>query len=150
MRKMLLTLSAVGLVACGGGEEMPADEPAAAMATPLAFADLAGTWNMQTMGETSDSVLVTFTINATADANGWTMTFPGRDPIPLMVAVDGDSLIMDAGPYASALRPDSAMTTLRSVSRLENGMLMGAFVAHYQTTMPDSVMRGRTHGTKMP
>jgi hypothetical protein len=79
------------------------------------------------------------------------MSFPDRpDPVPLTVAVDGDSLIMDAGPYRSALRAESTMVTLRSISRIENGIMMGTFTAHYDTQSPDSVLRGRTHGTRVP
>jgi hypothetical protein len=147
-----MLMSAVALVGCAGGEEeMPADTPATAMAAPLSFADVAGTWSVQTMSESSDSVLITFTLNATADGSGWTMSFPDRpDPVPLTVAVDGDSLIMDAGPYRSALRAESTMVTLRSISRIENGIMMGTFTAHYDTQSPDSVLRGRTHGTRVP
>jgi hypothetical protein len=152
MRSALILMSAVALIGCAGGEEeMPADTPAAAMAAPLSFADVAGTWSVQSMAETSDSVLITFTLNATADGTGWTMTFPNRpEPVPLTVAVDGDSLIMDAGPYMSALRAESTMVTLRSVSRIQDGMMMGTFTAHYDTQSPDSVLRGRTQGTRVP
>jgi hypothetical protein len=138
-------------MACAGAEEEtpPADEPAAAMATPLTFADLAGTWNVQALAETSDSVLTTYTLNATADGSGWTMTFPGRDPIPATVAVDGDSLILDAGPYESVLRP-GVQVTVHGVSRLQNGMLMGTFLGRYTTTGADSVIHGRMHGTRTP
>jgi hypothetical protein len=147
-----MLMSAVALVGCAGGEEeMPGDTPAAAMAAPLSFADVAGTWSVQTMGEASDSVLVTFTLTATADGSGWTMTFPNRpDPVPLTVAVDGDSIIMDSAPYQSVLRAESTMVTTHSVGRLENGMMMGTFTARYETQGPDSVLRGRTHGTRVP
>jgi hypothetical protein len=140
---------AIAVVGCAGGEEMPADSPATAMAAPLTLADLAGTWSVQALAETSDSVLTTYTLTATPDASGWTLTFPGRDPIPASVAVDGDSLIMDAGPYESVLRAGEQVT-IHGVSRLDNGMLMGTFMARYATASADSVLRGRMHGTRMP
>jgi len=149
MRRIFTLAFAVAVVGCARGEEMPADTPAAAMATPLTMAELAGTWSMQALAELSDSVLTTYTLTATADGSGWTMTFPGRDPVPAMVAVDGDSLIVDAGPYESVLRA-GVQVTVHSVNRLENGMMMGLFEAHYTTTGADSVLRGRLHGTRMP
>ena len=79
---------------------------------------------------------------------GWTVTFPDREPIPIrLVAVEGDSIILDVGPYESALR-EGVMVSTRSVVRLKDGNLSGTFVARYETTEPDSVLRGRQRGTR--
>ena len=151
MRKALLLCAAVALVGCAGGEGTPAaDSPAAAvMPAPVTLADFAGSWTVQSMGEMSDSVLVTYELTATGDPAGWMMTFPGRDPIPMRVSVDGDSVMADVGPFSSVLRPGVQVTT-QSVNRLQDGMLVGTFVAHYAGAGADSVLRGRTHGTKKP
>jgi hypothetical protein len=108
---------------------------------------VAGTWNLQTISEAGDTVSSTLT--ATADAAGWTMTLAGRDPIPVRVAVDGDSVITESGPFESVLRA-GVMVTTRTVSRLENGMLVGTLEARYTTTGPDSLLRGTVHGMRVP
>lgn len=133
-------------VACAPAEEQPPAETQAAPAA-VSLADFAGSWTMNTMGETSDSVLLTYSMTAAADPAGWSITFPGRDPQPMTVTLDGDSVMGQMGPYESALRPGTMVTT-QFVSRLENGMVRGTFVAHYQTGAADSVLRGRLAGSR--
>jgi hypothetical protein len=125
----------------------PADEQEA-MYEGLSLADVAGTWSIQAMPETSDSVLVAYEMTATDNTEGWTVTFPGRDPMPVaMVAVEGDSIMVDLGSYQSALR-DNVMVSTQSVVRLQEGEIIGTFVARYETTGADSVLRGRMRGTR--
>ena len=102
------------------------------------------------MAEGSDSVLVTFELMATADTTGWMQHFAGRDPIPMRVlAVAGDSVITETGPFESVLRPGVQVTT-HSVMRLQDGRLVGTTIARYKTSGPDSVVRIRTEGTRRP
>jgi len=103
------------------------------------------------MNEARDSTLVTYQLTATADTSGWTITFPNRkQPIPArVVAVAGDSLVMEAGPYESVLRRGVQVTT-HGVLRLENGKLVGQTVAHYRTARPDSVRTIPMEGTRTP
>jgi hypothetical protein len=148
MRRTILVMTALAFVGCaGGGEEMPADTPATAMAAPLSLADLAGTWNLQTISESGDTVASVLT--GTGDASSWTIAIAGRDPIPARVMVDGDSVITESGPFESVLRP-GVMVTTHTVSRLDNGMLMGNIVVRYEGAGADSVMRGTVHGTRVP
>ena len=148
MRKAFLILAAMTLVACGRGDgDVGADSPAAA-ATSLTFADFAGRWSIQLLGDMSDSVLATYEMNATADGSSWTLTPAGREPIPVRAAVAGDSLELDAGPYKNAT-PAVDVTT-HAVSRLEGGMLVGTFVSQYALAAGDSVVRGRVRGTRVP
>src|SRR6185503_17980076 len=121
MRKALLILAAMTLVACGrGGEDVGADSPAAA-APSLTFADFAGRWSIQLLDDMSDSVLATYELNATADGSSWT-------PTPVRAAVAGDSLELDAGPYKSAAPLDVDVAT-HAVSRVQGGILIGTFVS---------------------
>ena len=99
------------------------------------------------MREGSDSVVLTYELNATADPSGWTITFPGRPPVPMRATADGDSIITDAGPYESALRKGVQVTT-RGVFRLVNGQLVGTTTGHYQTSGADSVATFRSVATK--
>jgi hypothetical protein len=64
-----------------------------------------------------------------------------------VLLVDGDSVVAEAGPFESALRP-GVMVTTHTVARLEGDMLTGTLVAHYGGTGPDSVLRGRIQGTR--
>jgi hypothetical protein len=133
-------------VACAPAEEQPAAEMEAVATVSLA--DLAGTWTVTSMAESSDSVLVTYELNATATTDGWTSTLPGREPMPVrVVLVDGDSVVAEAGPFESVLRP-GVMVTTRTVARLQGDMLTGTLVAHYVTEGADSVLVGRLHGTR--
>lgn len=152
MRATALLSCAVLLVACGGAEETPvvdtaAPAPAPAPAATVSLADVAGKWTQVARPETGDSVLVTMELNATADTSGWTITFPGREPLPVRVRVDGDSVMTSIGPYESVLRKGVQVTT-DGVARLQDGKLVGTAVARYQGAGTDSVVRMRTEATR--
>jgi hypothetical protein len=160
MRHVVTCCCAAVLIGCAKTEKQPeadttaaaapAAEAAPAPAAKLSLADVAGKWTVRTMAETGDSALVTWELAATPDTTGWTMTFPKRKPIPVrVVAVDGDSMVMEAGPFESALRKGIKVRT-HSVTRLQDGKLVGATVAHYATSGPDSVRQLRLEGTRAP
>jgi hypothetical protein len=135
--------------ACSPGERQEAaDTQEAAAPAAMTLADFAGAWSMRAMTEAGDSVLVEYQLAASADPAGWTVTFPGREPMPIEVMLDGDSLMLNLGTYPSALREGVSVTTT-SVARMVDGRLAGTFVAHYQTTDADSVVNGRQEGTRM-
>jgi hypothetical protein len=138
MRRIVALCCAVLLVGCAPAEEQG-----------ISLADVAGTWSVQAFAEGGDSAIVTYELVATDNMEGWTLTFPGRDPIPVtVVAVEGDSIVTDLGPFESALR-EGVMVSTRAVARLQDGNMVGTFVARYQTTEPDSILRGRQVGTRM-
>jgi hypothetical protein len=87
---------------------------------------------------------------ATADTSGWTMTGPKGKPVPVrVVAVAGDSIVTEAGPFESFIRKGVQVTT-RTVSRLQDGKLVGTIEAHYATKSGDSVSTRRSEGTRAP
>lgn len=148
----LLACSAL-LLSCepAAEEEVPAEERAMEEEgeAALSAADLAGTWTVTAFGEAGDS-LVTYELRATGDPSAWTIVFPERDPVPVrVVAIEGDSVVTEAGPYQSVLREGVSVTT-HQVARLEGDRLVGTFVARYETTEADSVVRGRVEGTRQP
>jgi hypothetical protein len=148
-RLRLALAPCVLLLACGG--ETQQDEAAppaeASAAESISLADVAGTWSVRGMPANSDSTIITFEMNTTANTEGWTMVFEGRPPVPVEVlAVEGDSIVTQAGPYESALRPGVDVTT-HSVFRLQNGMMMGTTTATYAAG-PDSVLIVRTEATR--
>jgi hypothetical protein len=150
----LVAFAALMVAACSRGEDAaktdsPVAAPPAAAPAALSLADLVGKWSQETRGENSDSVLVKSEVNATADPAGWTITLPGRPPMPMKVTVSGDSLMTSTGPYESVLRKGVQVTT-ESVSRLKDGKIVGITTAHYKTTGADSVVKLRTEMTRVP
>ena len=146
------------LVACAKTEKQPATDTGAATptaapaatATPaaLSLSNLAGKWAFRGTTEDAKSTVVTFDMVATADTSGWTITFPNRAPIPArIVALAGDSVVTEAGPYESVIRKGVQVTT-RTTMSLQDGKLAGTTVAHYATSGPDSVVSLRMEGTR--
>ena len=87
---------------------------------------------------------------ATADTSGWTMIGPNRKSIPVrVVAVAGDSIVTEAGPFESFIRKGAQVTT-RTVNRLQDGKLVGTIEARYATKAGDSVAVRRSEGTRAP
>lgn len=155
MTRLTLLCCAAVLVACSGREEAPADTaPATAVMpapAPINLADVAGTWDAKAMNAAGDSTLTTFTVTATADTSGWSMSFPGRaQPVPLrVVSVSGDSIVTEAGPYQSVLRKGVRVRTT-NVMRMQDGKLVGTTTARYDTKAADSVITVRMEGMRKP
>ncbi len=102
------------------------------------------------MPENSDSTLVTSEMVISADGSSWSLNFPKRDPIPVrVVAVEGDSIMTEAGPFESVLRKGVQVST-QQVYRLQDGKLVGTTVARYAVSGPDTVRRLRFEGTRKP
>ena len=153
MRAVTSCWIALVLVGCGKPADKPADatvgEAPAMEEAPaaLSLADVAGTWNVKSKVEGSDTEL-SYDIVATADKSGWTLNFPNRDPIPLrVVAVEGDSVVYQAGPFESALRKGVQVNT-DVVARLKDGKLVGTTTAHYDVKGADSVATLTFEGTR--
>jgi hypothetical protein len=156
MRRIALCCCAVALVGCNKPKEEPPMESTAAAPeapaapAPIALADVAGKWSMRTMTESGDSTLVTYELVATGDTSGWSLNFPKRKPVPIrVVAVAGDSIVTEAGPFESVLRKGIKVTT-NSVFRLQDGKLAGTTIAHYATSGADTVRNLRVEGTRAP
>ena len=134
-----LALCAIALVACAKTEQKadtatPAaatPAPAPAPAAPISPADVAGTWEGQVMPMDKDTVLTTVTLIQTATMDGWMMKLPnGANPKVKVLSVAGDSIVVEAGPFASALRKGQKVTT-HSIYRLKDGKLVGVVHAKY-------------------
>jgi hypothetical protein len=125
-----------------------ADTPAVTTApTPVNLADVAGRWNVRAVPTTGDTTPTTAVITATSTTSGWTITFPGRAPVPMRVTVDADSIITEAGPYQSARRKGVQVRT-NGVMRLQGGNLVGTTTAHYNVKTADSVLVLSTTATR--
>ncbi len=126
---------------------IPVAEPRAASGA-IALTDIAGTWRVKNMNEAGDSLAV-YTLVITADTTGWIGLLPGRDPVRVRVsAIAGDNVVTETGPYESVLRP-GVQVTARSVVRFQGNSSTGTFVSRYATAGGDSVLRGRSIGTRI-
>jgi hypothetical protein len=157
VRRFAMCCCAVAVVGCSQSKDQPAtDEMAdttamAAAPAPIALADVAGKWSVSLMPESGDSTVLSYEMVATGDTSGWAFNFPKRKPVPIrVVAVDGDSIATEAGPFESNLRKGVQVTLSRTVSRLQDGKLVGTTTAHYATTGPDSVAHFRFEATRAP
>ncbi|MGH7561109.1 MAG: hypothetical protein ACRENB_08815 [Gemmatimonadales bacterium] len=150
MRGAILGLAVVAVAACGrtGEQGVPADTTTAVTPASPSLGAFAGRWRVVGYSEAGDSLLA-YELAATADTAGWTITLPGRPAMPLRVSAVGSEVTIDAGPYESVLRPGVQVTT-QGTARVEGDSLVGNTIARYTTTGPDSVLRVRTVGKRIP
>lgn len=100
----------------------------------ITLPEVAGVWHVQTMIGPKDSVVATLDLSQTSNDAGWTMTFPGRAPIPVrVVALGGDSIVWQAGPYTSTRRVGQTVT-LRTVGHYKGDEMWGTFDADYSVS----------------
>jgi hypothetical protein len=93
-----------------------------------------------------DSVVSTSVTIATSDPKGWTVTYPNHERFPMrIVAVGGDSIVTETGPYPSTLRPGQTITVFRTVGHYKGDTMTGTFEAHYNT---GSTIRGKIEATR--
>jgi hypothetical protein len=160
MRRFALFCCAAILVGCARSEKRTADDrigmdtaavaPAAPAASPaISLADVAGKWKIRTTDEAGGTPVET-ELKATADTSGWTLAAPNRKPIPVrVIAVAGDSIVSESGPYESFILKGTQVTT-RAIYRLQGGKLVGTTEARYALKGRDSVARRPTEGTRVP
>ena len=138
MRVAILSC-AVLLVACSKSEQKPdtqAAAPAAATAAPqgapsITAAQLAGSWSGSTMPMTKDSVLTTAGFNITSTNEGWTLVLPNGTHPMRVIAIGGDSVVYEAGPFPSAVRKGKQVQLVQGVLHLKDNKLTGLTHATY-------------------
>jgi hypothetical protein len=119
---------------------------AMAVAASAGAQNAAGVWNNKFMIGPKDSVIGTVLITVSDDAKTWIMKFSDRPPIPVrVVAMGGDSVVTDAGPYPSTKRPGQSVTLLHSVSHFKGDHMTGTFHAYYSGGL---VVDGKTEATR--
>jgi hypothetical protein len=136
-RPSFLSLALLAGITTGVRAQQPPSAPATTpMSAPMSMkmSDIAGTWDAKTMMGPKDSVVVTEVLTMTADGKAWTMAFPGRaDAVPVkVVSMGGDSVVTDAGPYASALRAGQ-MVTVHMVAHYKGDSMWGTALATYSS-----------------
>jgi hypothetical protein len=130
MRRTILCTAAIlaCLTAAAAGQQ------AAQPASPgIKLAEIAGTWDSKTFGP-KDSVIATTVLAATGNGKGWTMTFPTGAPVAVrVISSAGDSVVTEAGPFASRVRQGQTVTLLHSVSHYKGNEMWGTSMAQYST-----------------
>lgn len=145
MRKLLIALPF--LIACGGSETPPADEPAAAMAM-LTEADVAGTWQGTATMEGTDSVFMHWT--QTCGSGSCTATAQeSPDTMRFTYTIAGDSSVGASAPMADPSM-GGTMITDTWIARVANGMVTGTGMIRLADRPDSVVMRYRFSGSRVP
>jgi hypothetical protein len=124
-------------------QQKPAPPHAAASTKPA----VAGTWAMENTVKTAagKDTVVTSLLTATADTNGWVTHLAGRDAIPTrVVAMGGDSVVTEAGPFQSVVRPGQTVTTHETL-HFKDDAIWGTIEARYSN---GEVVKGAVKGTR--
>jgi len=109
--------------------------------------DFAGKWNGRAMVGANDSVIIIFALTIAPDGKSATMGFFNQDPVPARIlAVGGDSMVTEAGPYQSILRPKESVTSLRAVAHFKGDTMWGTFEAVYAK---GATVQGRIKATRV-
>src|SRR5687768_10322004 len=119
MKRLAPVLVTLLLLGCAQeATEEAADEAADTTAVEASsLTDLAGTSNMRTTStDHADTIVNEYQI--VIDESSWTLHFPDRDPVPAVVVVDGDNIIVDSSPFESVRRPGTMVTT-HTIFRME-------------------------------
>ena len=126
MRAVTLLAVCVAGFATIAAAQQPAAPPAPPAAKPTApaaakpaaagikAADVAGTWTFENnvKNAAGQDTVVSSEVTVSADAKTWVTHLAGRDPVPTrVVAMAGDSVVTESGPFQSVARPGQTVTT---------------------------------------
>jgi hypothetical protein len=156
MRKTFLLIGAASFVACAKKESGAADSAAgtaaAAPAAPAALtaADLVGTWNGQSMPQSSDSVIARWTCvqPATGNESKCVDAAAPKDTTVYTYTLSGDSVMFTSAPYTPPAPPKSPRVVDHVVGRKAGGRWMGTAVTTLASKPDSVVMRTRWEATK--
>jgi hypothetical protein len=133
------------LVVLAGSALAAVPTPVQSQGGGIKLADVAGTWDGKSMVGPKDSVFVTWVLTAPADGKGWMLKRANRDPLPVrIIAIGGDSVVWESGPYPSMLRAGQ-MATTRTVGHFKGAKMTGTWEARYAS---GDVGRGKTDATR--
>ena len=146
---LLSTVCLTGFAATAVAQQPPAQPKPkpAAQAAAGAKPTVAGTWVTESTVKTAagKDTVVNSLLTATADANGWVTQLAGRDPIPTrVVAMGGDSVVTEAGPFQSVARPGQTVTTHESL-HFKDDAVWGTIEARYSN---GEIVKGTVKGTR--
>jgi hypothetical protein len=133
MRRVLL-LSAAAL----------AGSAIAVHAQAITQSDVAGAWSGKTVVTPKDTVSFVLTIPAAGKAG--TLKLRNGEPIPTrLVTVAGDSVVADAGPFPSVLKPGETVSMVRMIGHFKGTTMTGTVMARYAS---GQIIRGKSDATR--
>ena len=112
------------------------------------YAAYSGEWSTESYSMDSDEPLVTVLMTATDSPDGWSWKFTHIDE-PVMansVAMMGDSVVVEIGPFPSALREGATVETVTSYLLVHGDSISGRFEAVYEG---GDELRGRLAGKRV-
>ena len=146
-RTILCTAAVLACITAAAAAQQAAPKSTPAAGPTFKLADIAGTWDSKTLGP-KDSVIATTVLTTTADGKGWLMAFPTGDPVALrFVSFAGDSVVTEAGPFASRVRQGQTVTLLHTVSHYKGNEMWGTSTAQYSN---GETLTFKITGTRRP
>src|SRR6266576_1342987 len=145
MRALTLLAVCVAGFATIAAAQHPAAPPAAPAAAKLAAA--AGTWTFENnvKNAAGQDTVVSSEVTVSADARTWMTHLAGRDPVPTrVVAMAGDSVVTESGPFQSVARPGQTVTT-HETFHFKGDVSWGSIEARYSN---GDVVKGSFKGTR--
>jgi hypothetical protein len=107
--------------------------------------DVAGVWDYRATVAPSGAVVASV-LTLTADGKGATIQHAMDPAVSVrVIAAGGDSLVFEAGPYASTLRPGQTVTRLLVALHHKGETMTGEFEAHYAT---GDTVHGKSEATR--
>jgi len=152
---LLSTICLTGFAATAVAQQ-PTAQPKPKAAAPQAAAPqaaastkpvIAGTWAIESSVKTAagKDTVVNSLVTASADTTGWLTHLAGRAPIPTrVVAMGGDSVVTEAGPFESVARPGQTVTTHETL-HFKADAAWGTIEAHYSN---GDLVKGTVKGTR--
>ena len=145
-RAVVVPAATLLLLACQGKREAEAPPPPPPPA--LTLGNLAGSWeSVSRLEGVPDSVVSHF--SGPAAEAGWLLMLPDRDPIPMRVWLQDDSMIAVTEKYPSLLRP-GVMVQVRTAGVLRDSLLQGIVLATYDSSAGQQVVRGTFSARRVP
>ena len=111
----------------------------------IKLSDAAGTWNTKASVGPNDSVTVPSVTTVSKDGKTWNTTVNGVSHAVRIVSFGGDSIVTEAGPYPSALRPGQTVSLIHTVGHYKGNMMTGTFTSHYAD---GKVISGKLQSTR--
>lgn len=146
--RAVLFLSAVCLTAVAStAAAQHQAAPPAPQAAGLKARDVAGTWTFESSVKNAagQDTVVSSEVTVSADGKTWVTHLAGREPIATrVVAMAGDSVVTESGPFASVARPGQKVRTVE-VFHFKGNDAWGTIEARYSNR---EVVKGTVKGKR--